>query len=99
MAVLDRFLSFGAGKKRWSLVKLDKWPSHTVTILWELASADSALVVLDEWSSYKGGPLNRFDDICFQWKNEITNLTSGIRHYKIGFLMSFLHMTFRKTDL
>ena len=29
--------------------------------VWEFALIDSALVVLDEWSSYKGGLLNRFD--------------------------------------
>ena len=43
------------------MVALDRWSSYTVTIVWEFAWADSALVVLDEWSSYRGGRLNRFD--------------------------------------
>ena len=34
--------------------------SYTVLIVWELTLVDSALVVLDEWSSYRGGRLNRF---------------------------------------
>ena len=52
--------SFGRQKK-WLLVVLDTWTSYTVTIAWEFAWADSALAVLDEWSSYRGGHLNRFD--------------------------------------
>ena len=35
--------------------------SYTVMIVWEFAWADSALVVLDEWSPYRGDHLNRFD--------------------------------------
>ena len=54
------FFSFGTQKK-WSLVMLDRGSSYTLMIAWEFAWADSALVVLDEWSSYKGGCLNRFD--------------------------------------
>ena len=42
---------------------LDKWLSYTVTIACELAWADSALIILDEWLSYIGGRLNRFDCI------------------------------------
>ena len=62
MVVLDTFFfSFGRQKKKWLLVTLDR--SYTVTIVWELAWADSALVVLDEWSSYRGGCVNRFDCI------------------------------------
>ena len=38
-----------------SLVALDRWPSYTVTILWEFACEKLAL------SSYRGGRLNRFD--------------------------------------
>ena len=60
MVVLNRFFSFGRQKK-WSLVALDWWLSYTVTVAWEIAWVDSALVVLDEWSSYRGGHLNRFD--------------------------------------
>ena len=48
-------------KKKWSLVALNRWSSYTVTNVWELAWADSALVVLDEWLSYRGDCLNMFD--------------------------------------
>ena len=58
--VLDSFFSFGRQKK-WSLVVLDRWSSYTVTIVWELAWADSALVAIDECSSYRGGRLSRFN--------------------------------------
>ena len=51
------FFSFRRQKK-WLLVALGRWSS------WTFAWADSALVVLDEWSSYRGGRLNRFDCIC-----------------------------------
>ena len=47
-------------KKKWSLVGLDRWSSYTITIVKEFVWADSALVILDEWSSYRGGRLNRF---------------------------------------
>ena len=40
---------------------LDRWSSYTVMIVWGFAWADSALVVLDKWSSYGVGCLNRFD--------------------------------------
>ena len=33
--------------------------------LWELAWADSELVVVGEWSSYRGGCISRFDCIMF----------------------------------
>ena len=40
-----------------------------VTIVWEFALVDSALVVLDEWSSYRGGRWNRFDWATYSvWK-------------------------------
>ena len=54
------FFSFGRQKK-WSLVAFDRLLSSTVTLVWEFALADSALIVLDEWSSYIGGRLTRFD--------------------------------------
>ena len=54
------FFSFGR-QNNWLLVTLDSFSSYTVTILWELALADSALVVLDKWLFYRGGGLNRFD--------------------------------------
>ena len=41
-----------------------RWSSYTVTIVWEFASVDSALDILDEWSSYRGARLNRFDCIA-----------------------------------
>ena len=40
---------------------LDRWVLYTVMFVWEFAVADSALVVLEEWSSYRGGHLNRFN--------------------------------------
>ena len=60
VVVFDRFFSFGRQKK-WLLVVLDTWTSYTVTTVWEFAWADLALAVLDEWSSYRRGHLNRFD--------------------------------------
>ena len=42
------------------LVALDRWSSYTVAIVWELAWADSEVVVLDEWLSYTGGRISRF---------------------------------------
>ena len=38
-----------------------RWVLYTVMFVWEFAVADSALVVLEEWSSYRGGHLNRFN--------------------------------------
>ena len=60
MVALDRVFSFGKLKK-WSVVELDRWLSYRVTIVWEFARPDSALPVLGEWPSYRGGHLNRFD--------------------------------------
>ena len=40
---------------------LDRWSYYTVTIIWEFASVDSALVILGKWSSYRDGGLNRLD--------------------------------------
>ena len=40
---------------------LDRWSSYTVMIVWEFAWADTASVVLDEGSSYRGGHWGRFD--------------------------------------
>ena len=58
--VLDRLFLIWETKK-WSLVALDRWSSYAVTIVWEFAWADSALFILDEWLSYRGARLNRFD--------------------------------------
>ena len=49
------------GQKKWSLVALDSWLFYAVTIALELARVDSALVVLDEWLSYRGGCISKFD--------------------------------------
>ena len=43
------------------LVALDRLSSYTIMIAWEFAWADSAFVVLEEWSFYRSGRLNRFD--------------------------------------
>ena len=40
---------------------LGRWSSNTVMIVWEFAWADSALVILDKWLSYRDCPWNRFD--------------------------------------
>ena len=45
---------------------LDRWLSYTVTTVAKFARVDSALVVLDEWSYYRGGRLNRFDCNSFK---------------------------------
>ena len=45
----------------WSLVVLNRWSSSTVTTVREFAWVDLALVVLDNWSSYKDVRLNMFD--------------------------------------
>ena len=68
MAVLDRFFFIWGTKKVVAghirqVVALDRQSSYTVTAVWEFAWADSALVVLDKWSSYRGGCLNKFDCI------------------------------------
>ena len=51
MAVLDRVFFRLGGQNKWSLVMLDICSSYTVTVVWKFAWANSALVVLDEWSS------------------------------------------------
>ena len=48
-------------KKKKVTGRVGRWSSYTVTIVWELAWADSALVVLQECFSYRGGRINRFD--------------------------------------
>ena len=47
--------------KNGSLVALDRWSPCTLMTLWGFAWADSTLVFLEEWSSYRGGCLNRLD--------------------------------------
>ena len=39
---------------------LDRWSSYTVRIVWEFAWVVSALIILDKWSFYRDGHLNRF---------------------------------------
>ena len=83
------FFSF-RGQKKWLLVALDRWSSYTVTIVWELAWVDSAMVILDKWLTYRGGRISRFD--C--------NLKLSIN--KMWLIFSLLHensiaaMTFHK---
>ena len=61
-SLFQTVFSFHLGdKKKWLLVVSDRWQSYTVTVIWEFAWVDSALVVLDEWLSYGGGRWNRFD--------------------------------------
>ena len=43
------------------MIALDRWSSCTVRIIWELVWVVSELVVLNEWSSYRGGRFSRFD--------------------------------------
>ena len=45
------------------LVALDRWSSYAIMIVWELAWVESTLVILDEYSSYRGCRLSRFDCI------------------------------------
>ena len=45
----------------WPLLALGRWSSYTVTIVLEFACAESVWVTLDEWSSSRGGCLNRSD--------------------------------------
>ena len=52
---------------------------------------DSALVVLDEWSSYIGSHLNRFDCILH------LNISSISAH--INNLRNFLNLANQKTDI
>ena len=89
VVVLDSFFSFGVQKK-WSLVALNRWSSYTVTIAWESAWADSALIVLDEWLSYKGGCISRFDCISFTLKVQMvqakTNLYLSLPVYNLIFV-------------
>ena len=60
VVVLDRHV-FIWEKKKWLLVMLDRWSSYTVTIVREIAWADSVLVTKEKWLSYRGDHLNRFD--------------------------------------
>ena len=57
----------------WLLVALDRCSSYAVTVVWELAWADSVLVVLDEWSSYRGYRLSKFSCIYSLEKNNGKN--------------------------
>ena len=60
MVVLDNFF-FMWETKKWLLVALDRWSSYAIKTVWEFTRADSALVVLVKWSSYRGGRLYRLD--------------------------------------
>ena len=47
----------------WSLFVLGRWSSYTAMVVLESAWLDSALVVLDKWSSYGDGRWCRFVSI------------------------------------
>ena len=65
------FFSFGRLKER-LLVKLYMWLPYTVRAVWEFDWADSALTVLDELLSYRGGRLKKYDcSIKCYWTNTI----------------------------
>ena len=70
-------------QKKCSLIAFNRWSSYTVTIVREFAGADSALVVLDEWSSYRGGRLNKFDCNVFKLiqNNFICLMEKYVRRY------------------
>ena len=51
--------AFHLGYKK--VVALNWWSSYTVMIIQKFAWEKSALVVLDEWQSHRGGHLNMFD--------------------------------------
>ena len=70
-----QFFSFGRQKK-WQLVTLDRWSYYKVTIVWGFAWADSALVILDEWLSYRSGHLNRFDCIIYYSLFDFSHITN-----------------------
>ena len=76
-------------KKKWLLVTSDRWSSYTVTTVWELAWADSALVVLDEWLSYRGGRISRFD--CRRERKPLKEIPDSSR---LEFLEKFLANNF-----
>ena len=95
------YSSFSSGRLRnWSLVELGRWLSYTVTTVWEIARADSALGVLDELLSFRCGRWNRFDcSIKCYWSDTVyflvlfswvisTNFRNGIN--KLIFLVVFL---------
>ena len=61
-------------------------------IVWELAWADSGLVVLDEWWSYRGGRLSRFDcifEFCFKKYNR---LLFFLKKYFFSFFSYYIMM-------
>ena len=43
------------------LYALNRWLFYRVTTVQEFARVDSVLVVLDEWTSYRGGRLGKFN--------------------------------------
>ena len=53
---------------------LDRWSSYTVTIVWKLAWADSALIILGEWSSCRSGHVSWFDctSLACLWEHATT---------------------------
>ena len=61
---------------------LDWWSYYTVTIVWGFAWVDSALVVLDEWLSYRSDHLNRFDCIVILYLTSVTLQINDETNYK-----------------
>ena len=51
------------------ILETKKWSSYTVTTVREFTWVDLAFAVLDEWSSYRDGRLNRFD-IVFKLRKQ-----------------------------
>ena len=110
VVVLGRFFSLGRQKK-WSLIALDRWSSYTVMIVWEFtvmilweftvmiewefARADSALVVLDEWSCDRSGCLNRLDCrwIMIGVKETLSNLFWEKSKASVASLKQRLYLT------
>ena len=76
---------FGRQKKKWSLVTLDRWLSYTVTTVWEFAWADSALAVLNEWPSYRGGRLHRLG--CILYMCRINDMVSKISNLQLALII------------
>ena len=64
MTVLDRFF-FIWGTKKMVSGRVRQVAVFIVTIVWELACAHAALVIFDKWTSYRGGPIIRFDCSIF----------------------------------
>ena len=77
--------------KRWLLVALGRWWSYTITIVWEFAWVDSALVVLEEWLSYRGG---QSDSLHFVYRQTNKSKDQALKQYYLGrenYLSDYYH--------